>query len=94
MKLVKQSIGWILSIIFVVIGALMISKGFELKSITHVDGSGIGIHFLGFEVNDSVPKENISQFANSFFIASLFPFVISAAIMLLVKVNRKQKEIK
>ncbi|CAM3540751.1 hypothetical protein GCM10009865_07670 [Aeromicrobium ponti] len=47
-------------------------KGLDLWSLgTNVDGNGIGIHFLGFEINDRVPKASIPVYAIGFLASSL-----------------------
>jgi hypothetical protein len=69
---------WIVSIFLVFITILMVDKGLDLRSLgTNVDGDGIGIHFLGLEINDRVPEESIPKYAIGFFIASIFPTLIA-----------------
>lgn len=79
---------WILSIAFVLITVLLINKGIELWSMgTNVDGAGIGIHFLGVEINDRVLEENIPSYAFGFFITS-FITLVASIITLKVKSSR------
>jgi hypothetical protein len=67
---------WVLSICFVLISILMILKGIDLWSLrTQVDGEGIGIHFLGLELNDRVMEASISKYAIGFFLASVLPIL-------------------
>ncbi|WP_226666375.1 hypothetical protein [Metabacillus litoralis] len=55
---------------------LMISKGTELWLVAaNVNGDGIGIQFLGLEINDQVSAKEISRYAIGFFIASLVAIV-------------------
>jgi hypothetical protein len=69
---------WVLSIFFVFISILMIIKGIDLWSLgTNVDGNGIGIHFLGLELNDRVPEISIPKYAIGFFITSILPILIA-----------------
>lgn len=57
-------------------------EGFHLlDSMKHVDGAGIGVYFLFFEINDRVLASDILFYAVSFFVASfaaiIAPFVLS-----------------
>ncbi|SFK34005.1 hypothetical protein SAMN04487936_111121 [Halobacillus dabanensis] len=56
-------IGWLI----MVIAALMLFKAVGLFTVgTNVDGDGIGIHFLGMEINDRVPETEIPMYATQF----------------------------
>ncbi|MGM0878076.1 MAG: hypothetical protein ACQEWV_26005 [Bacillota bacterium] len=75
-------IRWIVFIFFAFITFLMVNKGFELWSLgTNVDGDGIGIHFLGLEINDRVPEASIPTYAIGFFVASLLTLFIAFALV-------------
>lgn len=79
---------WILSTAFALITVLLVNKGIELWSMgTNVDGAGIGIHFLGIEINDRVPEDNIPSYAFGFFITS-FITLLASSVTLKVKRNR------
>ncbi|OXS77798.1 hypothetical protein [Domibacillus enclensis] len=79
---------WIFLVAFVLITILLVNKGIELWSIgTNVDGAGIGINFLGIEINDRVSEENIPSYACGFFITSAFT-LLASIIALKVKRNR------
>ncbi|HEX7065409.1 MAG TPA: hypothetical protein VF199_10130 [Bacillales bacterium] len=60
---------------FAFIGAFLsfisFKKFSELKGITP-DGDGIGVYFLGMEINDHVPNENIMEVAYQFLGVSAF----------------------
>ncbi|WP_240948472.1 hypothetical protein [Bacillus sp. RO1] len=57
---------------------LLISEGLQLWSYgSDVDGSGIGVYFLGLEINDRVLEANIPTYAMGFFIAGLCTLLIS-----------------
>jgi len=44
----------------------------ELRALgTDVDGEGIGVNFIGFEVNDRVKEGNIPAYANSFLLIGI-----------------------
>ncbi|MBT2680108.1 hypothetical protein J7E38_13925 [Bacillus sp. ISL-35] len=76
---------WLASIVLIVISVLFLQQGMDLWKLgTDVDGDGIGIHFLGFEINDSVQEANIPSYATGFFIAAGLSFVL-----MLVVVSRK-----
>ncbi|WP_226670742.1 hypothetical protein [Metabacillus litoralis] len=63
---------WILCVFVASISILMVVKGIDLWSFgTKVDGDGVGIHFLGLEINDNVPEASIQNYALGFFIASI-----------------------
>ncbi|WP_404448036.1 hypothetical protein LG307_03220 [Sutcliffiella horikoshii] len=50
---------------------------------TNVDGGGIGVHFLGLEINDRVPEANIPTYAIGFFVASVITLLIAVALVAL-----------
>lgn len=76
---------WLASIVLIVISVLFLQQGLDLWKLgTDVDGDGIGIHFLGFEINDSVPEASIPSYATGFFIAAGLSFLL-----MLVVVGRK-----
>ncbi|MBO1514108.1 hypothetical protein [Metabacillus bambusae] len=71
---------WIGFIFLAFITVLMFNKGIDLWFLgTNVDGDGIGIHFLGLEINDRVADENIPTYATGFFVASLITLLIAFA---------------
>jgi hypothetical protein len=56
----------------------MVYKGLELWSLgTNVDGDGIGIHFLGLEINDRVSEASIPTYAVCFFVVSFITLLIA-----------------
>lgn len=62
--------------ILAVLAILLISKATELWLIaTNVDGKGIGIEFLGLEINDQVDAKSIPNYVIGFFIASFLTIV-------------------
>lgn len=69
---------------------LFLNKGLELWSLgTNVDGDGIGIYFLGLEINDRVFESNIPKYAVGFFIGSFITLLV--AIALICKTFHKNK---
>lgn len=55
----------------ILIAFLLLKEGFSLMDRSrNVDGAGIGVYFLLFEINDRVPVRDIPAYANAFFIAS------------------------
>ncbi|WP_349408761.1 hypothetical protein [Pseudalkalibacillus sp. SCS-8] len=64
------------------LAVLLFLKGVDLKN-TIVDGDGIGIHFLMFEVNDRVPTSEIPYYTKSFFTASGITAVFAIAALAL-----------
>lgn len=65
----------------ILIAFLLLKEGFSLMDRSrNVDGAGIGVYFLLFEINDRVPVRDIPAYANAFFIASgimaLLPFAL------------------
>ncbi|MGO1057772.1 hypothetical protein ACTL32_01445 [Planococcus sp. FY231025] len=62
---------WIAASVLLVLAALSASKGMDLRALgTDVDGAGIGVYFLSFEINDRVAEMSIPAYAIGFFIAS------------------------
>jgi hypothetical protein len=73
---------WGIAIILIIFAVLLFNKGLDLWSLgTNVDGDGIGVHFLAFEINDKVPEESIPSYAMGFFISSLVISVLSVVII-------------
>ncbi|MBU9714203.1 hypothetical protein [Evansella tamaricis] len=74
---------WLLVGVLILIGVLSFNKGLELWSLgTDVDGDGIGVYFLTFEINDNVPEENITTYAIGFFIFSILLLIISFVLLI------------
>lgn len=66
---------------FFVLALLLMREGFHLlDSMKHVDGAGIGVYFLFFEINDRVLTSDIQFYAIGFFVAGfaaiIAPFVL------------------
>lgn len=61
---------------------LTFSKAMELWTMrTTVDGDGIGIHFLAFEINDRVLAEDIAMYSGVFLAISLVALIISITLL-------------
>jgi len=59
-------------IVLVLLSVLLLEKGIDLSQLAHeVDGTGIGISFLGMEIDDRVPRSEIHQYAAGFMLAGL-----------------------
>jgi hypothetical protein len=73
---------WIIFVFLAFITVLMVNKGLDLWSLgTDVDGDGIGVYFLGLEINDRVPEANIPSYAIGFFVAIFITLVIALALV-------------
>ena len=71
-------IRWIVFIFLIFIAFQLVNKGLELRSFgTNIDGDGIGIHFLGLEINDRVSEGNISTYAVGFFVSSMITLLVA-----------------
>jgi hypothetical protein len=69
---------WIVFVFLSFITLLLINRGLDIWSLgTNVDGDGIGIHFLGLEINDRVSEASIPTYAIGFFVASLITMLIA-----------------
>lgn len=77
LKIVK----WLGATIFGILSVLMINKGISLWTIDNVDGAGIGVHFLIFEINDKVPEQSIPSYAIGFFVASVLTACLPIAFL-------------
>lgn len=56
-----------LGCLLLILAALMLFKAVGLFTVgTNVDGDGIGVHFLGMEINDRVPEAEIPIYAAHF----------------------------
>ncbi len=79
MKSIKD---WVLPVLFVGLSILTVLKGLELRLYgTDVDGQGIGVYFLFFEINDRVPENDIPSYAYGFFISSLLALFIAVGLV-------------
>ncbi|WLR51944.1 hypothetical protein LC040_03265 [Bacillus tianshenii] len=77
---------WVFAIFLVMLAIAMLNKGIDLWALgTDVDGDGIGVHFMGLEINDTVPEHLIPKYATGFFIASAVSVV---AAFLVIKFSR------
>lgn len=73
---------WLAIIFLTFIVLFMFKQGFELWSLgTNVDGDGIGVYFLGLEINDSVPETSIPRYAIGFFISGLITALLSLVLL-------------
>jgi hypothetical protein len=74
--------GWIFSILLISLTALLAKEGVELWSLgTNVDGDGIGVHFLCFEINDRVPEASIPSYAIGFFVTSAITLLMTITVI-------------
>lgn len=86
----KPAYQWIAASVLLVLAALSASKGTDLRALgTDVDGAGIGVYFLSFEINDRVAEMSIPAYATGFFIAS--GVLAMAAIGMILTALRKKK---
>jgi hypothetical protein len=73
---------WIGVFLLLVLTCLIVKQGIVLWSLgTDVDGDGIGLTFLGLEINDRIPEANIPNYAIGFFIASAFSALYALVII-------------
>lgn len=80
---------WVIAVVLILFAVLFFNKGLDLWSLgTNVDGDGIGVYFLVFEINDRVPEESIPTYTIGFYISSVVAFIISIA---LVAINLKSR---
>jgi hypothetical protein len=66
----------IITILFFMLSAALFNKHNELKNIVF-DGDGIGLYFLGVEINDTVPNEQVATYALRFLIATIISFIVA-----------------
>ncbi|WP_108671698.1 hypothetical protein [Peribacillus acanthi] len=63
--------------IFIFITALLIGSGVRiLKDAKNIDGDGMGISFLGFEINDSVAISQVPYYAWSMIGLGILLFIV------------------
>lgn len=78
---------WVIVCVLILFGVLALNKGLDLWSLgSNVDGDGIGLYFLGIEINDTVPEGSIPSYAIGFLISSLIALVTS---LVLIGMNLK-----
>ncbi|MGD6776758.1 MULTISPECIES: hypothetical protein [Bacillaceae] len=74
----NPKIRWLVSIALAIFTVLLMLEGLQLWSHgSVVDGNGIGVYFLGLEINDRVLEANIPNYAIGFFIAGLCTLLMS-----------------
>ncbi|MFS1515816.1 hypothetical protein [Bacillus sp. SM2101] len=74
---------WVIAGVLLLFGVLLFTEGLNLLSLgTDVDGDGVGVFFLGFEINDRVAEDRILSFAIGFFISSLVAIIVAVAFIL------------
>lgn len=89
----NKLIRWFIVCVLILFGILLLNKGLDLRSLgTNVDGDGIGVYFLGFEINDSVQEESIPSYAVGFFTSSFFALIASLAfISMNLKLRKRER---
>ncbi|MRG86067.1 hypothetical protein [Salinibacillus xinjiangensis] len=88
----RQLSRWSVVALFILFSVLLFSKGLDLWFLrSHVDGDGVGVHFLGMELNDRVPAESIHSYAIGFFVFGLISFIMAIVLISLRfrQVNRR-----
>ncbi|MFS0861173.1 hypothetical protein [Fredinandcohnia sp. 179-A 10B2 NHS] len=89
----NKKTGLILAILLGIVSILLVKTGIELWSLgTDVDGDGIGVYFLGFEINDSVPEASIPTYAIGFFVASVVSLLVGGGIAANYLIKGKLRE--
>lgn len=74
----NKTLRWFISLVFILVSVMLFLKGLELWSLgTDVDGHGIGVYFLGLEINDRVSEKIIPAYSIGFFITSLVALIIT-----------------
>ncbi|MET3729233.1 hypothetical protein ABID52_002814 [Fictibacillus halophilus] len=81
---------WIIGIFFSILGILLLTHGLNLRTAaeTKVDGDGIGVYFLGIEINESVPSVDIPSYANGFMGSGVI-FLILAVCLFVILLSEK-----
>jgi hypothetical protein len=81
---------WVSGIFFSVVGVLLLTKGLHLRSIglVEVDGNGIGVYFLGMEINEKVAAADIISYANGF-LGSGTIFLLLAVCLFVILLKEK-----
>ncbi|MGA4721225.1 hypothetical protein [Fictibacillus nanhaiensis] len=81
---------WVTGILFSVLGVLLLTQGLHLRSIGEekVDGNGIGVYFLGMEINEKVARADIPSYANGF-LGSGTIFLLLAVCLFVILLKEK-----
>ncbi len=81
---------WFLVVLLSLFGFLLLIKGIELWAIIdQVDNDGIGLHFLGVEINEVVLKEQLPSYAFGFIAAAMIPTLVAINIAIKIKISKK-----
>jgi len=72
---------WFLVGLFAIMTCLFFIKSYELFTIQeHVDGDGIGLTFLGVEMNEKVSISSIASYSIGFLLMGIVSLIISICI--------------
>jgi hypothetical protein len=88
---------WAIGIIFSLLGVLLLTQGIHLRAIgaDDVDGNGIGVYFLGMEINDKVQSADIPSYANGFLgTGAIFLLLAVSLFVILLKEKNTFKPIR
>ncbi|KAA0547101.1 hypothetical protein FZW96_14075 [Bacillus sp. BGMRC 2118] len=78
----NKFVRWLMVGFILVLAVMLIKQGLDLWSLgTNVDGDGIGVYFLGQEINDRVPEENIPTYSIGFLISGLLAILLIPAVL-------------
>lgn len=77
-----------ISILLIILSMIFIFKSISLLNIVK-DGDGIGLYFLGLEINDKLPFEQIPNYSMGFLVIGFALIFISMG--LFVRTQNKKK---
>ncbi|WNB90863.1 hypothetical protein [Bacillus sp. NEB1478] len=79
---------WVMGVAFSLLGVALLMTGMNVRSLSEIEGDGIGISFLGMKINGSVAAADIPSYANGF-LGSGTIFLILAVCLFFILLNEK-----
>jgi hypothetical protein len=76
----------VLFTLFFILGALLLIKSYQIFNVVP-DGDGIGIGFLGMEINDRVPNSQIDHYAWQFLKWGVAMIIVSLLMQVIPKLK-------
>ncbi|MBN3554743.1 hypothetical protein JYA63_10730 [Fictibacillus nanhaiensis] len=77
---------WTVGILFSLVGIILLTHGLNLRAIAEnsVDGDGIGVYFLGIEINESVPAVDIPSYSNGFMGSGIIFLILAVCLFVIL----------
>ena len=86
---------WIMGVAFSLLGVALLMTGMNVRSLSEIEGGGIGISFLGMKISESVAAADIPSHANGFLgSGTIFLILAVCLFFILLKEKSTQEQIR